>query len=120
MRTESSQSAPRRTRVKGHPGIFVRESTRGRRYEITFVGSDGRRRWRTIEGNLADADAALAKVKTQLHAGERVLPTTATVAEVAEACSQRLASCARARLSVTRRTYGYTSFLESAVSGSLP
>ena len=59
----------RRTRVKGKPGIYYREvrngNRSGRRYEVTYLDSDGRRRWKTMPGqdNLDEAEIALVEVK---------------------------------------------------------
>jgi integrase len=80
----------RRTKTKGKPGIYhrdVREGSRSRRrYEITFLDSDGTRRWKTIPGldNLDDAEAMLVAVKGKLIKGERVAPSKLTFAELAD------------------------------------
>jgi hypothetical protein len=80
----------RRTRVKGKQGIYYREVRDGnrsrRRYEITYLDSDGRRRWQTIPGhdNLDEAEAALVAVKTKLHGGIRVAPSKLTFDELAD------------------------------------
>ena len=35
----NSEASPRRTRVAKHPGVYYRETSSGRRYEITFLDS---------------------------------------------------------------------------------
>jgi integrase len=77
----SKANAARRTKVAGRRGIYYRDTSAGRRYEISYLDSDGRRRWRTIEGNLRDAEAALEDVRGKMRRGERVAPTKTTFAE---------------------------------------
>ena len=73
-------SPTRRTRAKGKQGIYYREVKDGnrsrRRYEVTYLDSDGRRRWQTIPGhdNLEQAEAALVAIKGKLHNGVRTFP----------------------------------------------
>src|SRR5439155_2297872 len=77
-------SAKRRTAVKGHRGVYYRVGSGGRRhYEITYVDSDGRRRWQVVPGNLGHAEQALADVRGRRRRGERVAPSRARVEEVA-------------------------------------
>jgi integrase len=76
---------PRRLKVKGRRGIYYRDAANGRRaYEITYTDSEGRRRWQRVPGGLKDAEAALEEMRRRLRRGERVAPTRATFAEVAE------------------------------------
>lgn len=76
---------PRRSKVKGRRGIYYREGADGRRaYEITYTDSEGRRRWQRVQGGLKNAEAALEETRRRLRRGERVAPTRATFAEVAE------------------------------------
>jgi integrase len=78
MRKESSQ--PRRVRVER--GIYVRGSDT---YEITYTDSDGRQRWKTIDGGLKAARAARGDILAKLHRGERVAPPAKlTLMEVAD------------------------------------
>ncbi len=75
---------PRRVSVKGRRGIYYWMGADGqRRYEISFTDSAGVRRWKTIAGNLEDAQAALDEVRSRKRKGERVAPSRATLAEVA-------------------------------------
>jgi integrase len=77
--------SPRRTLVRRHRGIYYREGADGnRRYEISYYDSDGRRRWQTIEGGLQEAIDARDKVRGRKRRGERVAPTTKTLAEIAD------------------------------------
>lgn len=86
MQHETTASTPpRRIKVKDRRGIYYREDRRGkRRYEVTYRDSEGRQRWKVIPGGLKDAEAALEDVRRKLRRGERVKPTQATFAEVAE------------------------------------
>jgi integrase len=76
-----NKANPRRTRVKKHPGVYYRDTAHGRRYEITYYDSDGRRRWERIAGDLADAVARRAEVVGKKHRGERVGKTLLTLEE---------------------------------------
>jgi integrase len=75
---------PRRTKTNRR-GIYYRDSPDGRRYEITYLDSDGRRRWQVVPGILRDAETALADLKDRQRKGERVVPTRATLGEAADA-----------------------------------
>jgi integrase len=88
--TETSQPS-RRTKVKGKPGIYYRETPKGRRYEITYLDSDGRRRWKTVEGfdNLADADDLLLKIKQEKKKGARLVSSRLTFSQLVEQYQQR-------------------------------
>jgi integrase len=55
------------------------------KYEFTYLDSDGRRRWQTINGNLKDAVEALTQTKAKLQRGERVAPDKVTFQEFADA-----------------------------------
>jgi integrase len=77
------QRNPRRQNVER--GIYFRKTATGRRYEIGFQGSDGRWRWRVVDGGLKEARAARAEVISKLARGERVAPSRRTFAEVADA-----------------------------------
>jgi integrase len=77
-------STPRRTKVKGKPSIYYREIEGRRRYEVTFLDETGTRRWRTVDGNLEAAEAALVEVRSKLNRGERVAPSRLTFDEAAD------------------------------------
>jgi integrase len=66
-------------------GIYFRQTATGRRYEIGYQGSDGRWRWRVVDGGLKQARAARAEVISKLARGERVAPGRQSFAEVADA-----------------------------------
>jgi integrase len=93
----------RRTRVKGKPGIYFREVRDAgrvrRRYEVTYLDSDGRRRWQTVPGfdNLEQAEAALVAVKGKLHNGVRVAPSKVTFNDLADGWYAQLAVGERTR-----------------------
>ncbi len=74
----------RRTRYER--GIYFRETPAGRRYEIQFTDSDGKIRWRVIEGGLREARAARAGIIAKKAQGVRVAPTKRTVAEMGAEC----------------------------------
>jgi integrase len=91
-------STPRRTKVKGKPGIYYRPTPQGRRYEVTYLDSDGRRRWETVDGfdNLEAAESVLGEKQQKLRHGERVAPSQQTFAELYEEW--------KAQLNVAERT----------------
>lgn len=69
------QPNPKR-RIHVERGIYYRALPGGkRRYEITYLDSDGRRRWQTVDGGLKEARSALRKVHTRKERGERVAPS---------------------------------------------
>jgi integrase len=76
---------PRRTAVAGHPAVYYRVGANGkRRYEISFRDSEGRRRWKVIDGGLREAEEALDEIRGRIRRGERVAPSKATLREIAE------------------------------------
>lgn len=75
----------RRTKVANHAGVYYRDTPQGRRYEIDYVDETGRRRWKTVEGSLRDADALRDEYRGRKRRGERVAPSKETLAEVAAA-----------------------------------
>ncbi len=80
----------RRTKVAKHPGVYYRESRIGRRYEITFLDATGARRWRTVDGGLREAQAALEDARQRSRHGERTAPASAPrVADYADAWLER-------------------------------
>jgi integrase len=88
--------------VRNRPGIFVRETARGeRRYMVFYRDSDGRQRWKTVGPSLREAIAFQDEVRSKKRKGERVVPSKATLAEVAD---QWLAAQHRLRPR-TRETY---------------
>lgn len=80
-----AKASPRRLRVKRHPGVYYRETSSGRHYEITYYDSDGRRRWERVPGSLEDAVARRADIVGKKHRGDRVAPSTLRFAEFANA-----------------------------------
>jgi integrase len=85
---EKPNGPARRTKVvkKGYSGVYFRDTADGRRYEITYLDSDGRRRWQTVQGfdNLDEANAVLGELTQRLRKGERVAPTRLKFAELYE------------------------------------
>ncbi len=77
----SPKSKARRVRVKRNPGIYLSSSGK---YEIAFRDSDGRLRFKTVEGSLEDAKDALAQVRARKSRGERIAPSKTTLAEYAD------------------------------------
>jgi integrase len=89
-------TTPRRIRVK--PSIYYRQvGARGRSYEVTYLDSDGKRRWRTIDGNLVDAEAALGELQGKLRRGEPVRPHRMRFDELAELWFAQLTVSERTR-----------------------
>ncbi len=84
MRNEASGPA-RRVSVPRHPGVFYRDGRDGRRYELWYRDSTGTRRWKTVSGTLRDAIAAREELQSRVRRGERVVPSSLTFAEFAEA-----------------------------------
>src|SRR5438552_1739916 len=76
--------SPRRTKVKSRPGLYYRATPRGRRYELTYLDSDGRRRWQTVPGfdNLELAETLLVEIRSKLNHGERVAPSRQSFADL--------------------------------------
>lgn len=103
----------RRTKTKGKPGIYhrdVRDGSRARRrYEITYLDSDGKRRWKTIPGydNLDDAEAMLVTVRGKLISGERVAPSKLTFEELSSDwfCQLQVTERTRERYESNLRLY---------------
>jgi len=65
----------KRVRVKKHPGIYYREGKRGRRYMFPYRDSDGRQRWKSVEGKLEDALDERNAMRRKLRGGEVVRPS---------------------------------------------
>jgi integrase len=84
-------------KVAGERGIYRRRTPNGWRYEITFADSDGRQRWRVIDGDLKAARAARGDVLAKIGRGERVAPSKRTLAEVADAFFESHGSTLRPR-----------------------
>jgi integrase len=75
----------RRIRSARHAGVYYRELDNGRRrYEITYIDSDGRRRWQVVDGGERDAVAARAEIVTAKRKGQRVAPSRRRFQQVAE------------------------------------
>src|SRR5688500_11936805 len=83
MPSQPSADRTRKTRVRR--GIYYRTTADGkRRYCIVFTDAAGKQVWRTVDGGLKDAEAALAEIKSKLSRGERVATTKLTLAEFVE------------------------------------
>jgi integrase len=73
---QAKQASKRREVVKGHPGVYLRSGADGKRqYEISYLDSEGNRRWKRVQGDLKAADAALRAVRIRLDQGQKVIPT---------------------------------------------
>jgi integrase len=78
---------PRRRPVRGHPGIYYRPRPDGKvtpPYELSYLDSDGKRRWEVIHGSLNDAEAKRAELRLRRRRGERIQPCRQTFAHYAE------------------------------------
>ncbi|HZS62857.1 MAG TPA: site-specific integrase [Gemmatimonadaceae bacterium] len=78
---EKPSRAPRRVKTKA-PGVY--RSSSGK-YEVQFRDSDGRLRFKTMDGSFEDAKQLRAELTTKVRKGELVRPTRATFGEYAEA-----------------------------------
>jgi integrase len=79
MHDQPSQ-APRRVKTKA-PGVYRSNSGK---YEIQYRDSDGRLRFKTVEGGFEAAKAARADVLGRIRKGDAVRPTKQNFAEFAE------------------------------------
>src|SRR5262245_33916491 len=74
--TMSAQGAARRTKGKGHRGIYYRlDAAAKRQYEHDFYDSHGTRRWKVVGPSLKDAIASREDLQSRVRRGERVAPT---------------------------------------------
>lgn len=98
-------SRPRRIKVPGKPGIYFKPGPDRRRiYEITYLDSDKRRRWKSLPGlNLEQAEAQLDEIKSKLRAGERVAPSRITLSEYGDQWLDQATTHLRPK---TRTRYG--------------
>ena len=62
-------------------GIYRKPGTR--RYEINYTDSNGRQRWKTVDGGVKEARTIRADIIAKLGKGERVVPTSMTFEEYA-------------------------------------
>ena len=80
MRQASQQT---KLRVRVERGIFKRSTRDGEtRYDVSYLDSDGRQRWRTAV-TLTDARRLRAGLVTRVASGERVAPSKVTLEEFA-------------------------------------
>jgi hypothetical protein len=79
---------PLRERVER--GIYKRSTRDGKttRYEVAFVDSDGRQRWRTVD-RLQEARELRAELVSKVKHGERVAPSKITLIEYADEWLER-------------------------------
>src|SRR5690349_5029139 len=73
-------NAPRRVKTKA-PGVY--RSVSGK-YEFSFRDSDGRLRWKTVDGGFEEAKAQRAELVGRIRKGEAVRPSRQTFAEFAD------------------------------------
>src|SRR6185503_3144284 len=57
-----------------YPGIFYREGKRGRRYMFSYRDSDGRQRWKSVDGDLQNARDEQEETRKRRRRGETVRP----------------------------------------------
>jgi integrase len=68
-----------------YAGVYYRLNAKGeRRYQISYKDSNGRRVFKTVEGNEKDALAARNDVTLRMRKGERVVRSKMTVQELGE------------------------------------
>jgi integrase len=81
MRQASQQT---KLRVRIERGIFKRQTRNGEtRYEVSYVDSDSRQRWRTVR-TLTEARQLRAELVTRVASGQRVAPSKMTLGEFAD------------------------------------
>lgn len=91
------QSQPNRLREKVERGIYKRRTKDGEtRYEVAFLDSDGRQRWRTV-GKLQDARQLRADLVSKVGSGERVAPAKIRLGEFIDEWLERQAPRLRPR-----------------------
>jgi hypothetical protein len=75
---------PRKRHRTKRQGVYYREGADGkRRYLIGYRDSAGKQRWRSVEGGMREAEAALDNLRDRMRKGERVLPSKVTFGEYA-------------------------------------
>src|SRR6266498_3835966 len=79
---QAKANQPLRERVER--GIYKRDTRTGAtRYEVAYLDSDGRQRWRTV-ATLREARQLRAELVSKVARGERVAPSKLTLAEFAD------------------------------------
>jgi integrase len=79
---QAKANQPLRERVER--GIYRRKTRDGEtRYEVAFVDSDGKQRWKTVD-RLQEARQLRADLVSKVARGERVAPSKVTLAEFAD------------------------------------
>jgi hypothetical protein len=72
-------------RARVERGIYKRKTREGTiRYEVAYLDSDGRQRWRTV-ASLREARHVRADLVSKVARGERVAPSRVTFCEFADA-----------------------------------
>jgi integrase len=79
------QSHGSQLRVRVERGIYRRKTRDGKttRYEIAYLDSDGRQRWRTV-GTLREARDLRADLVSKVNRGERVAPSRVTLRDAGD------------------------------------
>jgi site-specific recombinase XerD len=88
----AEERLPRRRPVKRHPGIYYRPRRDGKvgpPYEISYLDSNGRRRWEIIHANLDAAEARRAELRLRRRRGERIEPCRQTFQQHADEWLER-------------------------------
>src|SRR5438046_2031317 len=85
VHSDKHPADPRRRHRTRRAGVYFRVGADGRkRYLIGYRDSSGKQRWRSIEGGIREAEAALDNLRDRMRKGERVLPSRVTFGEYAE------------------------------------
>ena len=104
---EGGPSSPkqRAVRERVERGIYRRRTAAGQtRYEIAYLDSDGKQRWKT-EATLRDARLRRAELVTRIGRGERVAPSNVSVAAFADSWLARQESRLRPTTHTLYATY---------------
>jgi integrase len=99
-----SNSKPRRTKVPGRPGVY--RSVSGK-YEFCYRDSDGKLRFKTVEGGVMDAVHYRAELVGKINKGERIAPSKVTFGDYAQEWYEGLAVRAKPLRPRTREAYRY-------------
>jgi hypothetical protein len=92
------QGPARRVSVAGKPGIYFRKLSDGsKRYEVSYTDSDGRRRWKMVDGGQRDAERARRAILAEMDKGQRVAPSREKFEIVAERWLERQEGVLRPR-----------------------
>lgn len=84
MHEERIRDSRRREKVRGTIGVFKRVTSSGStKYDVQYVDSDGKTRWRVTE-SLREAKLLRAELVSKVGRGERIVPTKVALSDYIE------------------------------------